>query len=124
MERLMQQVLEQSSQAEDNFYRVEEQRLQAEDRRREAEHVRELHMLQMLGQMFSSMSSGPAVALPKTAPPPAPPAPAVFYGAPPSCARAHSAQVRCPSPLKDCFAQQSQLLNPDAHAIGISSGLV
>uniref|UniRef100_A0A4W6BYU8 ATP-dependent (S)-NAD(P)H-hydrate dehydratase n=1 Tax=Lates calcarifer TaxID=8187 RepID=A0A4W6BYU8_LATCA len=57
MEKLMEQFLEQSAQAEDNFYRVEEQRLQAEDRRREAEHARELHMLQMLGQMFSSISS-------------------------------------------------------------------
>ena len=57
MEKLMEQFLEQSAQAEDNFYRMEEQRLQAEDRRREAEHARELHMLQMLGQMFSSIST-------------------------------------------------------------------
>uniref|UniRef100_A0A3Q3MIG5 ATP-dependent (S)-NAD(P)H-hydrate dehydratase n=1 Tax=Mastacembelus armatus TaxID=205130 RepID=A0A3Q3MIG5_9TELE len=57
MEKLMEQFLEQSAQAEDSFYRMEEQRLQAEDRRREAEHSRELHMLQMLGQMFSSISS-------------------------------------------------------------------
>uniref|UniRef100_A0A671W3S3 ATP-dependent (S)-NAD(P)H-hydrate dehydratase n=1 Tax=Sparus aurata TaxID=8175 RepID=A0A671W3S3_SPAAU len=57
MEKLMEQFLEQSAQAEDGFYRMEEQRLQAEDRRREAEHARELHMLQMLGQMFSSISS-------------------------------------------------------------------
>eukprot|EP00064_Thunnus_orientalis_P001644 superscaffoldBa00000112_g1647 len=57
MEKLMEQFLEQSAQAEDSFYRMEEQRLQAEDRRREAEHTRELHMLQMLGQMFSSISS-------------------------------------------------------------------
>ncbi|TNN04310.1 hypothetical protein fugu_001339 [Takifugu bimaculatus] len=57
MEKLMEQFLDQSAQAEENFYRVEEQRLQAEDRRREAEHTRELHMLQMLGQMFSSISS-------------------------------------------------------------------
>uniref|UniRef100_A0A8D3B9Q6 ATP-dependent (S)-NAD(P)H-hydrate dehydratase n=1 Tax=Scophthalmus maximus TaxID=52904 RepID=A0A8D3B9Q6_SCOMX len=75
MEKLMEQFLEQSVQAEDNFYRMEEQRLQAEDRRREAEHARELHMLQMLGQMFSSISSsssssttsGPAATPSKTA---------------------------------------------------------
>uniref|UniRef100_A0A3Q3SDZ1 ATP-dependent (S)-NAD(P)H-hydrate dehydratase n=1 Tax=Mastacembelus armatus TaxID=205130 RepID=A0A3Q3SDZ1_9TELE len=72
MEKLMEQFLEQSAQAEDSFYRMEEQRLQAEDRRREAEHSRELHMLQMLGQMFSSISSArPASAATssKTAPP-------------------------------------------------------
>uniref|UniRef100_A0A665U7W8 ATP-dependent (S)-NAD(P)H-hydrate dehydratase n=1 Tax=Echeneis naucrates TaxID=173247 RepID=A0A665U7W8_ECHNA len=71
MEKLMEQYLEQSAQAEDNFYRMEEQRLQAEDRRREAEHARELHMLQMLGQMFSSISStrpSSPVTPPKTAP--------------------------------------------------------
>lgn len=120
----MEQFLEQSSQAEDNFYRVEEQRLQAEDRRREAEHTRELHMLQMLGQMFSSISSvRSAVTLSKTAAP-TPPAPPVFYGASPSCARAQSGQVRCPPPPKDCFAQQSRLLNPDLHVIGISFGVV
>uniref|UniRef100_A0A3B3BRP2 ATP-dependent (S)-NAD(P)H-hydrate dehydratase n=1 Tax=Oryzias melastigma TaxID=30732 RepID=A0A3B3BRP2_ORYME len=57
MEKMMEQFLEQSAQAEENFYRLEEQRLQADDHRRETEHARELHMLQMLGQMFSSMSS-------------------------------------------------------------------
>lgn len=120
----MEQFLEQSKQAEDNFYRVEEQRLQAEDRRREAEHARELHMLQMLGQMFSSISSvRSAVTLSKTAAAP-PPAPSVVYEASPSCARAQSAEVRCSSPPKDCFAQQSHLLNPDPYAIGISSGVV
>uniref|UniRef100_A0A3P9D6P8 ATP-dependent (S)-NAD(P)H-hydrate dehydratase n=1 Tax=Maylandia zebra TaxID=106582 RepID=A0A3P9D6P8_9CICH len=70
MEKLMEQFLEQSAQAEDNFYRMEEQRLQAEDRRREAEHARELQMLQMLGQMFASISSsGSASAPSKTANP-------------------------------------------------------
>lgn len=113
MEKLMEQFLEQSTQAEDNFYRVEEQRLQAEDRRREAEHARELHMLQMLGQMFSSISSG----APSKMAPPAPPP--VFYGASSSRARGHAGQVRCPSPPNDCFAQ-SQLLNPDPKPIGIS----
>uniref|UniRef100_A0A667X1N3 ATP-dependent (S)-NAD(P)H-hydrate dehydratase n=1 Tax=Myripristis murdjan TaxID=586833 RepID=A0A667X1N3_9TELE len=72
MEKLMEQFLEQSAQAEESFYRMEEQRLQAEDRRREAEHARELHMLQMLGQMFSNISSashGSAAAPSRTAPP-------------------------------------------------------
>lgn len=116
MEKLMEQFLEQSAQAEDNFYRVEEQRLQAEDRRREAEHTRELHMLQMLGQMFSSISSAS-----KTTPPaPAP----VFHGASPSCARGQCGPVLCPSPKKDCFAQQSQLVNPDPRPIGISLSVV
>ncbi|XP_018555862.1 ATP-dependent (S)-NAD(P)H-hydrate dehydratase isoform X2 [Lates calcarifer] len=88
MEKLMEQFLEQSAQAEDNFYRVEEQRLQAEDRRREAEHARELHMLQMLGQMFSSISSSTrpssAAAPSKTAPPARAP---VLSSASPSCTR-------------------------------------
>uniref|UniRef100_A0A671W4G7 ATP-dependent (S)-NAD(P)H-hydrate dehydratase n=1 Tax=Sparus aurata TaxID=8175 RepID=A0A671W4G7_SPAAU len=85
MEKLMEQFLEQSAQAEDGFYRMEEQRLQAEDRRREAEHARELHMLQMLGQMFSSISSsrpGSAATPSKTAPPARAP---VFSSASLSC---------------------------------------
>lgn len=119
MEKLMEQFLEQSTQAEDNFYRVEEQRLQAEDRRREVEHTRELHMLQMLGQMFSSISSVRSAGTPsKTASPP------VFYGASASCPRGQSSQVRCPSPQIDCFAHQSQLLNPDPHPIGIIFSVV
>lgn len=119
MEKLMEQFLDQSAQAEENFYRVEEQRLQAEDRRREAEHTRELHMLQMLGQMFSSISSVRSPGTPsKVASPPA------YYGASPSCPRGQSGQVRCNSPQKDCFAQQSQLLNPDPHPLGISFGVV
>uniref|UniRef100_A0A3B3X0W8 ATP-dependent (S)-NAD(P)H-hydrate dehydratase n=1 Tax=Poecilia mexicana TaxID=48701 RepID=A0A3B3X0W8_9TELE len=74
MEKLMEQFLEQSAQAEENFYRVEEQRLQAEDRRREAEHARELHMLQMLAQVFSSgrpssSSSSPPKPSPLARPP-------------------------------------------------------
>lgn len=116
----MEQFLEQSIQAEDNFYRVEEQRLQAEDRRREAEHTRELHMLQMLGQMFSGISSakpGSAGTPSKTAPPPRVP---VFYSASPSCTRGQSSHIRRPSPQKDCLTQQSQLLNPDSRALGIS----
>ncbi|XP_051260096.1 ATP-dependent (S)-NAD(P)H-hydrate dehydratase isoform X2 [Dicentrarchus labrax] len=117
MEKLMEQFLEQSTQAEENFYRMEEQRLQAEDRRREAEHTRELHMLQMLGQMFSSISSSrpSSAATPsRTAPPTRAP---VFSSASPSCTRGQSGHVRRPSPQTDCFTQQSQLLNPDPQAL-------
>lgn len=53
----MEKFLEQSMEAEDNFYRLEEQRLQAEDKRREEEHSRELQMLQMLGQIFAGIST-------------------------------------------------------------------
>ncbi|KAL7384608.1 hypothetical protein ABVT39_005413 [Epinephelus coioides] len=118
MEKLMEQFLEQSAQAEDNFYRMEEQRLQAEDRRREAEHTRELHMLQMLGQMFSSISStarpGSAASPSKTAPPARAPA---FSSASLSCTRGQAGHLRRPSPQTDCCTQQSQLLNPDAQAL-------
>ncbi|XP_019945337.2 ATP-dependent (S)-NAD(P)H-hydrate dehydratase isoform X1 [Paralichthys olivaceus] len=124
MEKLMEQFLEQSAQAEDNFYRMEEQRLQAEDRRREAEHARELHMLQMLGQMFSSISTSSSsssarassAATPsKTASTPAR-AP-VFSSASPSCARGLSGHLRRPLPQTDCYSQQSQLLEPDPQAL-------
>lgn len=57
LEKLMEKFLEQSLEAEETFYRIEEQRLQAEDLRREAEHTRELHMLQMLGQMFAGLTT-------------------------------------------------------------------
>ncbi|KAK2905271.1 hypothetical protein QQF64_033542 [Cirrhinus molitorella] len=57
LEKLMEKFLEQSMEAEDNFYRLEEQRLQAEDKRREEEHSRELQMLQMLGQIFAGIST-------------------------------------------------------------------
>ncbi|KAA8588031.1 hypothetical protein FQN60_001225 [Etheostoma spectabile] len=117
MEKLMEQFLEQSAQAEDNFYRMEEQRLQAEDRRREAEHARELHMLQMLGQMFSSISStrpGSAATPCKTAPPARAP---VFSSASPSCTQGQSSHLRRPSPQTDCCTQQSQLLNTDPQAL-------
>ncbi|XP_073701905.1 ATP-dependent (S)-NAD(P)H-hydrate dehydratase isoform X2 [Garra rufa] len=57
LEKLMEKFLEQSMEAEDNFYRLEEQRLQAEDKRREDEHSRELQMLQMLGQIFAGIST-------------------------------------------------------------------
>lgn len=103
----MEQFLEQSAQAEENFYRVEEQRLQVEDRRREAEHARELHMLQMLAQMFSSVSSarpgsaGKAANAPNRAP--------VIAGVSPSrtCGRT--------SPQKDCLS---------ADSLGIRLGVV
>lgn len=116
----MEQFLEQSAQAEDNFYRMEEQRLQAEECRREAEHTRELHMLQMLGQMFSSISSSTkpvSAATPsKTSPSTCPPS----YSSPSlSCSRGQSSHIRHSSPLKDRFPQQSQLLDPDPQALGI-----
>ncbi|XP_067459888.1 ATP-dependent (S)-NAD(P)H-hydrate dehydratase isoform X1 [Thunnus thynnus] len=117
MEKLMEQFLEQSAQAEDSFYRMEEQRLQAEDRRREAEHTRELHMLQMLGQMFSSISSArpsSASTPSKTVPPARAP---VFSSASPSCTRGQSSHLRRSSPQTNCFTQQSQLLNPDPQAL-------
>ncbi|XP_026232927.1 ATP-dependent (S)-NAD(P)H-hydrate dehydratase isoform X1 [Anabas testudineus] len=106
MEKLMEQFLEQSAQAEDSFYRMEEQRLQAEDHRREAEHARELHMLQMLGQMFSSISSArsSSAATPSKT-------------APSACTRGQSSHLRQPSPQKGCFTQQGQLLNPDPQAL-------
>ena len=124
MEKLMEQFLEQSTQAEDSFYRMEEQRLQAEDRRREAEHARELHMLQMLGQMFSSVSSvrpSSAATPSKTVPPARPP---VISSASLSHARGSSGHLRRPSPQTDCPTQPSQPLNADPQALGIGSGVM
>lgn len=119
MEKLMEQFLEQSVQAEDNFYRMEEQRLQAEDRRREAEHNREMHMLQMLGQMFSSISSArPGSSATPPAPKAAHPArTSVLSSASPSCTRGQTSHLRRPSLQTDCFTQQSQLLNSDPQAL-------
>ncbi|KAM8856409.1 ATP-dependent (S)-NAD(P)H-hydrate dehydratase isoform 2-T4 [Spinachia spinachia] len=117
MERLMEQFLEQSTQAEKNFYRMEEQRLQAEDRRREAEHGKELHMLQMLGQMFSSISTarpGRAATPSKTSPPGHTTA---FSGASPSSTRGTSGHLRRPPPWTDCCTQQNQLVNPDPRGL-------
>uniref|UniRef100_A0A8C7J6X4 ATP-dependent (S)-NAD(P)H-hydrate dehydratase n=1 Tax=Oncorhynchus kisutch TaxID=8019 RepID=A0A8C7J6X4_ONCKI len=71
LDSLMERFLEQSAEAEQSFYQLEEQRLQVEDRRREAEHARELHMLQVLGQMFSSIATRNPVAPATTAMPPA-----------------------------------------------------
>ncbi|KAK2839925.1 hypothetical protein Q5P01_013665 [Channa striata] len=114
MEKLMEQFLEQSAQAEDNFYRMEEQRLQAEDRRREAEHARELHMLQMLGQMFSSTRSSSAAAPSKTVASACAP---VFSSSPSACTHGQSRRLRQPSPQKASFTQQSQQSNPDPQAL-------
>ncbi|KAM4608762.1 ATP-dependent (S)-NAD(P)H-hydrate dehydratase isoform 1-T2 [Polymixia lowei] len=117
MEKLMEQFLEQSTQAEESFYRIEEQRLQAEDRRRESEHARELHMLQMLGQMFSSISSASPVSvatLSRTVPPTRAP---VYSSASPNCPRGQTSHLRRPSPQADCFSQQSQLLNSDPQTL-------
>ncbi|XP_028291157.1 ATP-dependent (S)-NAD(P)H-hydrate dehydratase isoform X1 [Gouania willdenowi] len=115
MEKLMEQFLEQSAQAEDGFYRMEEQRQQAEDRRREAEHSRELHMLQMLGQMFSSISTSrpSSVATPCKAPPAAR-AP-VISSASPSHTRGPFSHLRQPSPQTDCCSQK--LLSSDTQAL-------
>ncbi|CAJ1079527.1 ATP-dependent (S)-NAD(P)H-hydrate dehydratase isoform X2 [Xyrichtys novacula] len=117
MEKLMEQFLEQSAQAEDNFYRIEEQRLQAEDRRREVEHTRELQMLQMLGQMFSSISStrpGSAASSSKASPPARAP---VFSGTSSSCTHAKPSHHKHSSPQRDCFTRQSQLSSPDPQAL-------
>lgn len=115
----MEQFLEQSAKAEENFYRMEEQRLQAEDQRREAEHARELQMLQMLGQMFSNISSTKTSSASKTTPH----AHAhVISSATPSHVRGQSSHVRRPSPQTDCLTQQGQLLNTDPQALGISKG--
>uniref|UniRef100_W5MRK7 ATP-dependent (S)-NAD(P)H-hydrate dehydratase n=1 Tax=Lepisosteus oculatus TaxID=7918 RepID=W5MRK7_LEPOC len=67
LDKLMEKFLEQSMEAEESFYKYEEQRLKVEDRRREAEHARELQMLQVLGQMFAGIAS-PAAPHPQTAP--------------------------------------------------------
>ncbi|XP_047226946.1 ATP-dependent (S)-NAD(P)H-hydrate dehydratase isoform X1 [Girardinichthys multiradiatus] len=119
MEKLMEQFLEQSAQAEDNFYRMEEQRLQAEDRRREAEHARELHMLQMLAQMFSGRPSSSSSSPSKLSPPARPP---VISSTPPSHhTRGQSGQLRHPASQTDYF---SQPLRTDPQALGVRSGSV
>ncbi|KAM4561018.1 ATP-dependent (S)-NAD(P)H-hydrate dehydratase [Fundulus diaphanus] len=119
MEKLMEQFLEQSAQAEDNFYRVEEQRLQAEDRRREAEHARELHMLQMLAQMFSGRPSSSSSAQSKPSPPVRPP---VISSTPPSHrTRSPSGHLKHPACQTDHF---SQPLSTDPQGLGSRSGAV
>nr|XP_061827318.1 ATP-dependent (S)-NAD(P)H-hydrate dehydratase-like isoform X1 [Nerophis lumbriciformis] len=112
VERLMEQFLKQSAQAEDNFYRMEERRLQAEDHRREAEHARELHMLQMLGQMFSNISARPGSVAATVAPAQAKNAQApVFSQTSPLCAHRQS------SPQTDSLSQQGHLLSSDPQAL-------
>lgn len=119
MEKLMEQFLEQSAQAEESFYRMEEQRLRAEDRRREVEHARELQMLQMLGQMFSTISpasSASGDAASRTVPPTSAP---VYSSASPSCTRGQSSHHRRPSTPADYLNQQSQQFNPDPNSLVI-----
>ncbi|XP_075708617.1 ATP-dependent (S)-NAD(P)H-hydrate dehydratase isoform X2 [Rhinoderma darwinii] len=57
LDKMMERFLQQSVNAEEKFYKYEEQRLQIEDKRREAEHNREIQMLQMLGQLLNGISS-------------------------------------------------------------------
>uniref|UniRef100_A0A8C5TA21 ATP-dependent (S)-NAD(P)H-hydrate dehydratase n=1 Tax=Malurus cyaneus samueli TaxID=2593467 RepID=A0A8C5TA21_9PASS len=57
LDKMMEKFLQQSMDTDEKFYRFEEQRLKIEDKRREAEHARELQMLQMLGQMLAGISS-------------------------------------------------------------------
>ncbi|KAM4700448.1 ATP-dependent (S)-NAD(P)H-hydrate dehydratase isoform 1-T2 [Discoglossus pictus] len=57
IDKMMERFLQQSVDAEDKFYKYEEQRLQIEEKRRDAEHSREIQMLQMLGQMLNGISS-------------------------------------------------------------------
>lgn len=109
LEKLMEQFLEQSAQAEENFYRVEEQRLQAEDHRREAEHTRELQMLQMLGQMFSNISTRPSSG---------------FSSPTPTCTQGPSSHNRHSSPQADSLKQHSQLLNLDSQPLGSSFSVI
>ncbi|XP_068124143.1 ATP-dependent (S)-NAD(P)H-hydrate dehydratase isoform X1 [Hyperolius riggenbachi] len=66
MDKMMERFLQQSMDAEEKFYKYEEQRLQIEEKRREAEHSREIQMLQMLGQMLSSISSTSQKAAPSS----------------------------------------------------------
>ncbi|XP_037832231.1 ATP-dependent (S)-NAD(P)H-hydrate dehydratase isoform X2 [Kryptolebias marmoratus] len=112
MEKLMEQFLEQSAQAEESFYRVEEQRLQVEDRRRETEHARELHMLQMLAQMFAGISSARPGSAAKAADPRAR-AP-VFASASPSHTRGRA------SPKKDSLSADA-LVFERYNSLGSSS---
>ncbi|XP_075056113.1 ATP-dependent (S)-NAD(P)H-hydrate dehydratase isoform X1 [Mixophyes fleayi] len=64
LDKMMERFLQQSVDAEEKFYKYEEQRLQIEDKRREAEHNREIQMLQMLGQMLNTISSTSQMAVP------------------------------------------------------------
>ncbi|XP_006884014.1 PREDICTED: ATP-dependent (S)-NAD(P)H-hydrate dehydratase [Elephantulus edwardii] len=57
LDKMMGKLLQQSVDAEEKFFRYEEQRLKMEDKHREAERARELQMLQMLGQVLAGISS-------------------------------------------------------------------
>lgn len=57
LDKMMEKFLQQSVNFEEKFYNYEEQRLKIEDKRREAEHTREIQMLQMLGQMLAGINS-------------------------------------------------------------------
>lgn len=114
----MEQFLEQSAQAEENFYRVEEQRLQAEDRRREAEHARELHMLQMLAQVFSSGRPASSSSAPSKPSPPA--RPPVISSTPLSQhTRGPPGHLKRPASQTDSFSQPP---STDPQALGVRCG--
>ncbi|XP_041438331.1 ATP-dependent (S)-NAD(P)H-hydrate dehydratase isoform X2 [Xenopus laevis] len=57
LDKMMECFLQQSVDAEEKFYKYKEQRLHIEEKCREAEHTREMQMLQMLGQMLNGLSS-------------------------------------------------------------------
>lgn len=57
LDKMMERFLQQSVDAEEKFYKFEEQRLQIEEKRRESEHKREIQMLQMLGQMLNGIQA-------------------------------------------------------------------
>ncbi|XP_056610469.1 ATP-dependent (S)-NAD(P)H-hydrate dehydratase isoform X3 [Triplophysa dalaica] len=106
LEKLMEKFLEQSMEAEENFYRLEEQRLQAEDKRREEEHSRELQMLQMLGQIFTGISTASSV-------PPHPPQPTGIPQSNPTVSLLHPSvgNRNRPTALTE-FASHSQPAGP------------
>ncbi|XP_055071154.1 ATP-dependent (S)-NAD(P)H-hydrate dehydratase isoform X2 [Misgurnus anguillicaudatus] len=107
LEKLMEKFLEQSMEAEENFYRLEEQRLQAEDKRREDEHSRELQMLHMLGQIFTGISASSSSVTPPT------PQPSGIPQTNPAVSLAHQSvgNRNRPSALTE-FASQSQPAGP------------
>ncbi|KAJ1116230.1 hypothetical protein NDU88_004448 [Pleurodeles waltl] len=70
--KLMEKFLQQSVNFEEKFYNYEEQRLKIEDKSREAEHAREIQILQMLGQMLAGISSTSHRSQSKASSPPAP----------------------------------------------------
>lgn len=128
LEKLLESFLEQNAQAEKNFYQLEEQRLQAEDRRRETEHSLELHTLQMLRQMISGIATlNPASAstcappttrtrlLGPTSVPPSAPSTSTF----PLICRQTGHFHGCSSNA-NCFCQTNNLLYQKAQSQGSS----